>query len=114
MKRAFVDEINQLHAELCQALADPKRLLILYALGDGSLSVGDLADRLGLRQSNVSQHLAVLRDRGLVVAQRAGTTVYYSIKYPMVLEALDLLRGVLKDKLTEARDRADRFMEMTR
>lgn len=111
MTSGFVEEIHQLHAELCQALADPKRILILYALGERSLSVGELAEGLGVRQSNVSQHLAVLRERGLVQAEREGTTVHYSIKYPAVLDALDLLRGVLKNKLEEARTRAERLME---
>jgi DNA-binding transcriptional ArsR family regulator len=114
MKRAFVEEIHQLHAELCQALADPKRILILYALAEQPLTVGELGERLAIRQSNVSQHLAVLRDRGLVATEREGTSVRYSIKYPMVVDALDLLRGVLKDKLAEAQRRAETLMEMAR
>jgi ArsR family transcriptional regulator len=114
MKRAFVEEVYQLHAELCQALADPKRILILYALAEQPQTVGDLAERLDIRQSNVSQHLAVLRDRGLVATERNGTSVRYSIKYPGVVTALDLLRGVLKEKLEEARRRADTLMEIAR
>jgi DNA-binding transcriptional ArsR family regulator len=114
MKRAFVEEIHQLHAELCQALADPKRILILYALAEHPQTVGELAGKLALRQSNVSQHLAVLRDRGLVATERSGTSVRYSIKYPVVVDALDLLRGVLKAKLDEARRRAETLMEMAR
>lgn len=111
MHSEFVEEIHQLHAELCQALADPKRILILYALAEHSLSVGELARKLRVRQSNVSQHLAVLRDRGLVHAERSGTSIHYSIKYPAVVDALDLLRGVLNAKLADARNRAERLME---
>ena len=114
MKRAFVEEIYQLHAELCQALADPKRILILYALAERPQTVGELGGKLAIRQSNVSQHLAVLRDRGLVATERTGTSVRYSIKYPLVVEALDLLRGVLKAKLDEAQRRAHTLMEMAR
>lgn len=114
VKRAFVEEVYQLHAELCQALADPKRILILYALSEQAQTVGDLADKLGIRQSNVSQHLAVLRDRGLVSTRRVGTSVRYSIKYPSVVAALDLLRGVLKEKLEEAQRRAETLMEIAR
>lgn len=114
MKPVFVEEIHQLHAELCQALADPKRILILYALAEQPLNVGELTELLGIRQSNVSQHLAVLRDRGLVNAERDGTNVCYSLKYPMVVEALDLLRGVLRDKLSDTRSRAERLMEIVR
>jgi len=111
MKSSFVEEVHQLHAELCQALADPKRILILYALAVRSLTVGELTDQLGIRQSNVSQHLAVLRERGLVTAVRSGTSISYSLTYPKVVQALDLLRGVLKDKLSDARVRADRLIE---
>ncbi len=111
MKPVFVEEIHQLHAELCQALADPKRILILYALSEHSLTVGELTELLGIRQSNVSQHLAVLRDRGLVSAERDGTSIHYSLTYPKVVGALDLLRGVLKEKLADTRTRADRLME---
>jgi ArsR family transcriptional regulator len=114
MKRAFVEEIHQLHAELCQALADPKRILMLYALADGPTPVGDLAEQLGIRQSNASQHLAVLRDRGLVTAERSGTTMFYRLKYPAVLEALDLLRGVLKERLQDAGGQAECLMEIAR
>ncbi len=111
LKTDFIAEIHELHAELCQALADPKRILILYSLAEHSLTVGELTDQLGIRQSNVSQHLSVLRDRGLVAAKREGTSVHYSLKYPSVVTALDLLRGVLKERLAEARNRADRLME---
>ena len=52
-----------------------------------------------------------LRDRGLVSAERDGTSIHYSLTYPMVVEALNQLRGVLKDKLADARTRADRLME---
>lgn len=114
MRRAFVEEIHQLHAELCQALADPKRILILYALAERDQTVGELAEHLNIRQSNVSQHLAVLRDRGLVATTRVGTSVRYAIKYPKVVGALDLLREVLKDKLDEAQRRAETLMEMAR
>jgi len=109
MHNGRVQEVHQLHAELCQALADPKRILILYALGEGPCSVGELALTLKLRQSNVSQHLGVLRERGLVVAERVGTHMRYTLKFPEVLSALDLLRGVLKANLAEAGQRAERM-----
>jgi DNA-binding transcriptional ArsR family regulator len=112
MRDAFVEEVHRLHAELCQALADPKRILILYALAEAPRTVGELADGLSLRQSNVSQHLAVLRDRGLVTAERAGTRVTYSIAYPAVIQALDLLRAVLREKLEDTSRRAGALMEI--
>lgn len=112
MRHAFVEEVHRLHAELCQALADPKRILILYALAEAPRTVGELAESLALRQSNVSQHLAVLRDRGLVAAERTGTRVTYSLTYPAVVQALDLLRAVLRAKLDDTRRRAGALMEI--
>lgn len=95
LEREFAD----LHAAVCQALADPKRLLILNALRDEERSVGDLVDDLRIPQPNVSQHLAVLRDRGLVSSRRDGQRVLYSVAYPQVIQAMDLLREVMAAQL---------------
>jgi len=88
-------EVLQLHAEICQALSDPTRILILYALRDGSRNVGELAEALETSQPSVSRHLKVLRDRRMVRAERNGMNMYYSIADERVLQALDLLRAVL-------------------
>lgn len=92
-------EIYELHARLCKALADPKRLLIINALRDGPKAVGELTTELELSQSNVSQHLAVLRERGVVGAAREGNNVYYSLRDQRVVAALDLLREVMAAQL---------------
>ena len=63
-------EINQLHAHVCSGLADSNRILILYTLKDKTYSVSDLANVLGLPQPTTSRHLKVLRERGMVSAQR--------------------------------------------
>ena len=84
---------------MCRALNDPKRLMILYALGDQPRSVGELCDILELSQSNVSQHLAVMRDRDLVDATRDGNRVIYTLRDHRVLDAVDLLRDVMNDEL---------------
>lgn len=93
-------EIYDLHARLCKALADPKRLLIINALRDSQKSVGELTEELELSQSNVSQHLAVLRERGVVVANRDGNNVFYSLRDERVVKALDLLREVMAAQLS--------------
>ena len=95
------EEIYQLHAEVCQALSDPKRILLLYELQHGPRNVGDLAESLALSQPMVSRHLKVLRDRGMVRAEREGTSVFYSVTDARILKALDLLRGVLTTGLQE-------------
>jgi len=95
MDSATRDEIYRLHAEICRALADPSRLLLLEELRDGEHSVGQLAAAVGLAQAKTSQHLAVLREKGLVSTRRQATAVFYSLSDPKILEAIDLLRGVL-------------------
>lgn len=97
-------EVVALHARLCQALADPKRLLLIYALRDGPRSVGDLCAELELSQTNVSQHLAILRDRGVVSATRAGTNVIYRLRGDEVVAALDLLRQFMRSTAVTTTD----------
>ncbi|GEL20778.1 ArsR/SmtB family transcription factor [Pseudonocardia asaccharolytica] len=102
MSRADAGEINELHARLCKAIADPKRLLILDALRDGPRAVGDIAVELGMSQPNTSQHLAVLRARNIVRTARAGNTIYYSLTSLKVIEAIDLLREFMAEFMDEA------------
>lgn len=97
------EELEDLTAGVCRALSDPKRLMILYALREGSRSVGELADLLEVSQSNVSQHLALLRDRGLVDTERDANRVIYTLRHPRLLEAIDVLRGVMNDELDRRR-----------
>ncbi|HEU4912053.1 MAG TPA: metalloregulator ArsR/SmtB family transcription factor [Actinomycetes bacterium] len=101
MDRQVAAELHELHARVCKAIADPKRLLIINELSDRELSVGDLCEALELPQSNVSQHLAILRDRGVVSSRRAGTSVLYSLRGTKVLQAVALLREFLAEDLAE-------------
>ena len=94
-------EITQLEANFCAALSDPSRLLILYALNDSPHNVTELANELGLNQPTTSRHLKVLRERGLVQTVRTGTTVTYHLTDQRLIQALDLLRSVMRDRLTE-------------
>jgi len=82
-------------------MADAKRLMILHELRDSEASVGQLVSSLGLPQSNVSQHLAILRERGIVTTRREGTTIYYKLANPKIGEACDLVREVLADQLSQ-------------
>ena len=92
-------ELVQLTATLCHALNDPKRLLILHALAEGPASVGALAGAVDATVANVSQHLAVLRERGLVDSERDGLNVIYSLRYPQLIDAIGDLRGILREEL---------------
>jgi ArsR family transcriptional regulator len=82
---------------MCEGLADPTRILILYALDESPRNVGDLAESLAMPQPTISRHLKVLRERGMVQAERIGATVRYSLADHRIIEALDLLRSVLRD-----------------
>lgn len=101
--RRLREELEDLTAGVCRALSDPKRLMILYALNDGPRSVGELAELLEVSQSNVSQHLGLLRDRGLVDTERDANRVIYTLRHPRLLKAIDLLRGVMNDELDRRR-----------
>ena len=88
-----------MEAELCSAFSDPTRILILYALDEQPRSVTELTVELNLAQPTTSRHLKVLRDRGLVVAERQGTSMLYKLADHRLIDALDILRTVLRDRI---------------
>jgi DNA-binding transcriptional ArsR family regulator len=94
-----VDEITILQAEILRTLASARRLEILHALEAGPVEVGRLAARIGAGQPNVSQHLAVLRNVGLVEAEREGREVRYRLADPDVMVACGVMRRVLERRL---------------
>ena len=96
---ALTQEITALHAGICSALADPRRILLLYALNDKPRNVSELADELGMSQPTASRHLNLLRERGLVTAKRDGQSVVNTLADKRIIDALDLLRDVLASNL---------------
>lgn len=110
MDRNLDAEINQLHAAVCGALSDPKRIAILYVLDEGPKNVTELSELLDLNQATTSRHLKVLRDRSLVETDRRGVHVYYSLADERVIEALDLLREVLASVLERRKTLAEMMM----
>ena len=94
-------QLFQQHAELCRTLANPVRLEILSLLREGERQVNELVEASGLNQANVSQHLSILRSRGLIAARREGTHVCYRIAHPKIIRACDLIREVLIEQATE-------------
>lgn len=94
-------EISQLEADFCFALSDPTRILMLYTLNEKPLNVTELTNELGIPQPTTSRHLKVLRERGLVSTRRQGTTITYQLADNRLIQALDLLRSVMRDRLTE-------------
>lgn len=99
ISQTLAQEVSQLEADLCFALADPTRILMLYALDERSRNVTELTQELSITQPTASRHLKILRDRGLVSANRQGVNIHYELKDKRLIQALDLLRSVLRDRL---------------
>jgi len=96
------DSLRQFKADIFQALAHPTRIAILEFLSQGELSAGTLIERLGMEQANVSQHLAVLRSKQLVSSRKAGNQVFYSVRDPLIIEVLKLMRTYFHAHLKES------------
>lgn len=99
MEREREQELFRLQADLCQTLADPTRLEILYLLGERPRAVKDLVEATGQRQAKISQHLALMRQRGIVRAERAGAEMHYSLADVRIVEACRITRALLLDQL---------------
>jgi len=91
--------LYKLHAGICHTLANPKRLEIIDKLRTREMSVTELADALEISQSNLSQHLALMRQRGILTARRERLNVFYSLSNPKITQACDLMRQVLLEYL---------------
>lgn len=96
-------ELFELHAELLKALAHPRRLEIVQLLRDQELSVTTIYEMLDLPQANISQHLMILRDAGVVIAKKDGKQNLYSLAHPNIIIASDALREVLIAKHPDAK-----------
>jgi DNA-binding transcriptional ArsR family regulator len=101
------DSLRRFKANLFQALAHPTRIAIIELLENGELSAGELMGKLGMEQANVSQHLAVLRSKHLVVNRKAGNQVFYSVRDPIIIEVLALMRLYFQKHLKEALELLD-------
>jgi ArsR family transcriptional regulator len=96
------DTLRRFKAEFFQALAHPTRIAILEQLRSGELSAGVIIERLGMEQANVSQHLAILRAKQIVVNRKSGNQVFYSVRDPLIIKVLDLMRQYFHTHLSEA------------
>jgi ArsR family transcriptional regulator len=88
-----------LHAEFCKSISNPKRQEILEALREKEMTVNELIEETKISQSNLSQHLSILRSKGIVQARREGTNIYYSIANKKIIKAYDLVSQVLMESL---------------
>ena len=101
VNQTLKQEIIQLEADFCAALSEPTRIFILYALNEQPLNVTEITNELGIPQPTTSRHLKVLRERGLVYSERQGTVVTYHLSDTRIIDALDLLRSVMRERMTQ-------------
>jgi DNA-binding transcriptional ArsR family regulator len=94
-------ELRRFKAEIFQALAHPTRIAIVEALRNGEMSAGQIIDQLGLEQANASQHFAVLRSKQVVVNRKEGNQVFYSLRDPVLIEVLDVLKRYFYSHLSQ-------------
>src|SRR6266567_885586 len=101
-EQAMPDSLRRFKAEIFQALAHPTRIAIIELLENGELSAGELIGKLGMEQANVSQHLGVLLAKHLVVNRKVGNQVFYSVRDPIIIKVLALMRRYFQKNLKEA------------
>ena len=101
--------LYEIHADICKTLGNAKRIEILNALGDKELSVSELVNVLGISPANVSQHLAVMRQKGILTSRREGNNIFYKVSNPKVITACGLMREVLIEKFEEGQKLAKKF-----
>jgi len=101
VNQTLKQEIIQLEADFCAALSEPTRIFILYALNEHPFNVTELTNELGIPQPTTSRHLKILRERGLVFTERQGTVVTYHLADKRIIQALDLLRAAMRDRMTQ-------------
>ncbi len=94
-----MDDLFQIQASFCRVFSDPKRLRIMWGLQEGERTVSDLANLVGCSLPNVSQHLRIMRQQGMVVTRREGRSVYYRIANPKFLLGCKMVREGLLEEL---------------
>ncbi len=108
-KKEFDMTIYELQAEISKTLAHPLRIALLHVLKDGEKTVTELVDTIGASQSNISQHLAIMRQRQIVKTRKKGSAVYYRVTSPKISQACDIMREVLMEQLIQKQDVAKNY-----
>ena len=92
-------EFYRIHAEMCKVFSNPIRLEILHLLRYDELSVTELIEKSKLSQANISQHLAIMKAKGVVISRREGKNMYYKLANPKMVMAFDIIRDSLIEKM---------------
>jgi DNA-binding transcriptional ArsR family regulator len=96
------DALRQFKASIFQALGHPTRIAMIEVLRDGELPAGVIIERLGIEQANASQHLSILRLKHIVTSRKEGSQVFYSVRDPLLIEVLDIMRRYFQAHVEEA------------
>src|SRR3989338_10717486 len=96
-------EIYKLHAEMCKVFSNSIRLEILNLLRDKEMSVTKLIEKTKLTQANISQHLSIMKSKGIVISNRNGKNIYYKLSNPKIIKAFDIIKEVLTEQLEKSR-----------
>jgi len=94
-------ELYEIHADICKVFSNPTRLEILDLLRKGEMSVTELIEKAKLSQANISQHLSIMKAKGIVASSRDGKNIYYKLTNPKIIKAFDIIREVLAERLRE-------------
>jgi ArsR family transcriptional regulator len=94
--------LREFKASIFQALGHPTRIAIIEVLRDGELPAGVIIERLGIEQANASQHLSVLRLKQILTSRKEGNQVFYSVRDPLIIEVLDIMRRYFQAHIEEA------------
>lgn len=96
-----MEKIFELHADVCKVFSNAKRLEILNTLRDREMTASELIEKIGLSKANLSQHMSVLKSKGVVLTRREGVNIYYRISNAKIIQACDLMREVLLEQFQE-------------
>src|SRR4030042_2463508 len=96
-----MEKIFELHADVCKVFSNAKRLEILNTLRDREMTASELIEKIGISKANLSQHMSILKSKGVVLARREGVNIYYCISNHKIIQACDLMREVLLEQLQE-------------
>ncbi len=107
-----MEKIYELHADVCKIFSNAKRLEIINALKEKEMSASELIERIGLSKANLSQHMGVLKSKGVILTRREGINVYYQIANPKIIQACNLMREVLMEQLQEKGEMASSLKEV--
>ncbi len=94
-----MNELYELHAEMCKTFSNSIRLEILNLLRDRAWSVTELVEKTNLSQANISQHLSIMKSKDIVASNRKGRNVYYRLVNPKIIKAFDIIREILVERV---------------